>query len=263
MNKETDNNDVKQLSIVYLQRLWNRKFKLLTTHHIIEHLFSLGLTNEHVQSINFESLVVFLKKKSILLASKKCLLRIYQLCFNRHGSSNIFNMSENKNVRIFLASFMITYYPTHVFESMGTLEKPLFESSEKMLKTFQNICNIIHTSPNHCFHDVPHELSEKFLTMFFEYINCFKTWKTPDEAIIVQRIKNALIALYNAKDHLSHNNSNYSNLQIELDTQINRLRTKLRQIAGLEKLAQFDEEHKPLDTIMQFDTQLNSEINRN
>lgn len=263
MNKENDNNDLKQSSIVYLQRLWKRKFKLLTTYHIIEYLLSIGLTNEHIQSINFESLVILLKKKSIISASKKCLQRIYQLCIYRHGSFESYDISENINVNIFLGSFMIIYHPTNVFENMDTLEKQLFEYTNKMLKTFQNICNIIHTSSNHCFQDVPYELSKDFLTMLFEYIKCFKAWKTPNEVIIIiQHIKTALIALYDAKNHLSHDEPDDSIIKIYLHTKINQLRNKLQQIAGLEKLTQFDEEYNLLDRFMEFDKQLNSGINR-
>ena len=259
MNTEKNNEDLKQSSIIYLQYLWRKKFKLLTTHHIIEHLLSLGLTHEYIESINFESIVVFLREPKIVSASKACLLRIHKLCILRHGSSNIL---ENINVRTFLASLMIVYHPTNIFEEINTLENSLFESSKKMLTNFQNICNIIHLSANHSFKDVPYEMSKDFMTMVFEYMKCFNEWKKPDAIKLVSRIKDALIALYNAKEQLPYNELNSSNFEIELNLQIEKLRNKLSDIAGLETLSQFDEEINSSVMLTQFDKQLNSRINK-
>lgn len=235
MNTKNNNDDLKQSSIIYIQYLWRKKFKLLTTHHIIEHLLSLGLTHEYIESIKFESIVVFLREPNIVVASKACLQRIYKLCILQHGSSNIL---ENINVRMFLASLMIVYHPTHVFEEINTLEKSLFESSKKMLTIFQNICKIIQLSTNHSFRDVPYEMSKDFMTMIFEYMKCFNEWKNPDAITIVSHIKDALIALYNAKEQLPYNELDSFNIEIEieLDLQIKKLRNKLSEIAGLKAL---------------------------
>jgi hypothetical protein len=234
--------DLKQSSIIFLQRLWKKKFKQLTTYRIIEYLFSIGLTIEHVKSINFELLVVFLREKSIISATKACLQRIHQLCIIRHGSQNSENI--NVNVRVFLASFMIAYHPTSVFEDIGTLEKALIEATIPLLTTFQNICKIIRISAKHSFQDVPYELTKDFLTMLFEYFKRFKAWKVPDEAKLTCRLKHALIALYQAKEHLPPNEPEDSKLKIELRVQIERLRNKLQQIAGVDALLKFDEQRE-------------------
>ena len=60
----------KEEAVIHLQYLWKNKFKHLTTYRLIEHLFSIGFTIEHIESINFNSLVNFLKKNQYYLRIK-------------------------------------------------------------------------------------------------------------------------------------------------------------------------------------------------
>ncbi len=78
--------------------------------------------------------------------------------------------------------------------------------------------------------------------MLFDYLKKFKAWKVPDENKLVHRIKHALIALYQAEDHLPPDEPKDSTLSIEFRTQITRLRGKLQQIAGPGELRAFDEQ---------------------
>eukprot|EP00291_Cryptomonas_curvata_P026192 CAMPEP_0172174800 /NCGR_PEP_ID=MMETSP1050-20130122/13871_1 /TAXON_ID=233186 /ORGANISM="Cryptomonas curvata, Strain CCAP979/52" /LENGTH=643 /DNA_ID=CAMNT_0012846827 /DNA_START=422 /DNA_END=2354 /DNA_ORIENTATION=- len=151
---------------------------------------------------------------------------------------------ENVNVRVFLAAFMIAYRPTHVFESMGALEQSLFESAMPLLTTFERIIQCIRSSAKRSFQEVPPDLTEGFPTMLFEYLKRFKAWKVPDEAKLTCRIKHALIALYQAEEHLPPDEPEDSKLKVEFRTQIERLRSKLQQIAGVDALNQFDEQRK-------------------
>ena len=66
----------------------------------------------------------------------------------------------------------------------------------------------------------------------------------PDEAKLTCRIKHALIALYQAEEHLPPAEPTDSKLRLEFRTQIDRLRTKLSQIAGPEALEQFDTQRR-------------------
>jgi hypothetical protein len=61
---------------------------------------------------------------------------------------------------------------------------------------------------------------------------------------LVARIKHALVALYQAEEHLPPDEPEDSKLKIEFRTQIERLRGKLQQIAGAEALKQFDEQRQ-------------------
>ncbi len=135
---------------------------------------------------------------------------------------------------------MIAYRPSHVFESMGQREQLLFERAEPMLRTFESMARLIISNPKFSFRDVPAKLSRPFAMMLFDYLRHFKLWKVPDEAKLTCRIKHALIALYNAEGQLPPDEPEDSKLKIEFFTQIERLRSKLQQIAGTEELNNFD-----------------------
>ncbi len=187
---------------------------------------------------SFEELVVFLREKPTIEATKNILMRIHHLSTFRHGSPRLALAPEHVNVRVFLAAFMIAYRPTHVFESIGPLEQSLFEAALPLLGTFQRIVERVASAGS--FQGVAFDLSCDFPTMLFEYLKRFKAWKVPDEAKLTCRIKHALIALYSAEQHLPPDEPKDSKLAVEFRTQIERLRAKLQQIAGADALAQFD-----------------------
>jgi len=225
-----------------LQRNWRQSFCHLTTAKLVDRFVTEGPTIDHVKSISFETLVVFLREKSVIALTKAALQRIHLLSTFRHGSPNKALAPENVNVKVFLAGFMIAYRPTHVFESMGALEHALLDAATPLLTAFQKICNCIRSSAGHSFQDVPNELTKDFPTLLFEYLKRFKAWKVPDEAKLTCRIKHALIALYQAQEHLPPDEPVDSKLSVEFRTQIDRLRSKLQQIAGADVLNQFDEQ---------------------
>ena len=140
-------------------------------------------------------------------------------------------------MRVFLAAFMIAFRPTHVFESMGEREQSLFESAGPLISCFERIVDSLAT--NGSFYLVSFDLTVGFVPMLLSYLKCFKAWKVPDEAKLTCRIKHALLALYQAEEHLPPNEPEDSKLKIEFRTQIARLRSKLTQIAGSDALAEF------------------------
>jgi hypothetical protein len=171
--------------------------------------------------------------------AKASLQRIHLLTTFRHGSPRNALAPENVNVRVFLAAYMIALRPTHVFEAMGPLEQALHEAALPLLIKFEQIATQIISSPNG-FQDVPHDITDGFPTMLFEFLKHFKAWKVPDEAKLTCRIKHALIALYQAEQHLPPDEPEDSTLRIEFRTQIERLRGKLQQISGHQALVEFD-----------------------
>ena len=170
--------------------------------------------------------------------TKACLRRVHMLSLARHGTPRQAVRPESVNVRVFLCGFMIAYRPTHVFESMGSLEQNLVEAATPLLKTFERICASIKLSGS--FQEVPTELTENFATLLYEYLKRFKAWKVPDEAKLTCRIKHALVALYQGQAYLPPDEPEDSRLKVEFRTQIARLREKLQQIAGEQGLAEFD-----------------------
>ena len=226
-----------------IQKFWRHRFADNTTAKIVRHaLEELHITVAHVKSISFESLVVFLREKPVIAAMRAALQRMHMLSTFRHGSPSKSLAPENVNVRVFLAAFMIAFRPTHVFESMGTLEQALFESSVPLLSQFERMCNTLLAAPRPCFQMVPYDQSCNFPTTLFEYLRRFKAWKVPDEAKLTCRIKHALNALFDAEEHLPPDEPEDSKLKIEFREQITRLRSKLQQIAGQEALDKYDED---------------------
>ena len=220
-----------------LQRWWRYRARYHTTRHLVESVLQIGLSEASIKATSFESLVVMLREKPVIAAAKACLQRIHLQSVFRHGSPSKALSPENVNVRVFLAGFMIAYRPTHVFESMGTLEKNLLEATLPLMDKFHKICSHTHTFGS----SLPHELTKDFPMMLFEFLKRFKAWKVPDEAKLTLRIKHALIALYQAEEHLPPDEPEDSKLKVEFRTQIERLRSKLQQIAGHDALKQFDE----------------------
>jgi hypothetical protein len=107
-----------------------------------------------------------------------------------------------------------------------------------MIKYEQIVTRIIASTNG--IQDVPYDITDGFPTMLFEYLKRFNAWKIPDEAKLTCRIKHALIALYQAEEHLPPDEPVDSKLRVEFRTQITRLRGKLQQIAGPDALSEFD-----------------------
>jgi hypothetical protein len=234
-----------------IQKYWRCRFSKNTTAKIVNHaLNEMHLTIDYVKSISFESLVVLLREKPIIAAMKAALQRMHLLSTFRHGSPSKSLAPENVNVRVFLAAFMIGYRPTHVFEGMGTLEQGLFEAAVPLLSQFERMCRTLLAAPYRHFQYVPSDQTKEFPTALFEYLKRFKAWKVPDEAKLSCRIKHALVALYQAEEHLPPDEPADSKLKVEFREQISRLRGKLQQISGQEALDKFDTERsaweKPL-----------------
>ena len=225
-----------------IQKYWRQRFSRRTTAKIVHRaLHKIDMTIDHVKNISFEALVVFLREKPVISATKAALQRMHMLSTFRHGSPSKSIAPENVNVRVFLAAYMIAYRPTNVFESMGTLEQALFESAVPMLSMFERMCDTLLAAPFKHFQYVPADQTKDFPTALFEFLRRFKAWKVPDEIKLTCRIKHALVALYDAEGHLPPDEPEDSKLKVEFRTQIARLREKLKQIAGQEAVDKLDE----------------------
>ena len=148
------------------------------------------------------------------------------------------------NIRVFLAAYMVAFRPDKVFESMGELESALHKAALPLLKTFESLCRSIKQNGSTIvLVDVNSEQAKAFPELLFEYLKCFKAWKVPDEARLTSRIKHALVALYQAREHLSSDEQDSVALKEEFRVQIEGLRSRLANIAGADALVRFDREH--------------------
>ena len=140
-----------------LQRFWN-KTRINSTNRIVKRFSAVGPTSTRIKRMSFEQVVIYLRDKKVIAVSKACLQRIHLLTTFRHGSPSSALVPENVNIRVFLAGFMIAYYPDKVFETMGALEQPLFDSTIALIEAFERICKQIAANPS--FADMPHELAK-------------------------------------------------------------------------------------------------------
>jgi hypothetical protein len=186
-----------------------------------------------------------LREPLVVAAAKRCLWRIHTLVSMRHGVPAGANIPTTINVRVFLAAYMISCRPSHVFETMGQLEQPLLEVSRALIESFERIAGAVVAAGS--FQPVDHSLTEGFAPLLLEFMRCFHAWKVPDEAKLVSRIRHALFALYDAREHLPADEPVDSRLSVELHTQTERLRRKLAQIGGQAALTQFDTDNRSVD----------------
>ena len=184
----------------------------------------------------------------MISAAKACLQRVHFLSDVLHGLPEGILSYDNVNVRVFLAAFLIVHRSNHVFEMMGELETTLKNSAMVMLRSFEDILVKIQeksrattttttTLPPHG-DDNRQIISKDFVPMLFKYLTDFKQWKVPDEAKLMRRI---LVALYEAEAQLPIDEPENSSVKIEFRTQVQRLRSKLLQVGGQEKLDEFDQ----------------------
>ena len=146
---------------------------------------------------------------------------------------------DSINVRVFLVAHMIAHRPTHVFESMGPLEQALFDVAVPLVTNLESIARAIVEAGS--FSGVHYELTDGFVARLFVYIGCFNKWRVPDAAKLTTRLKHALIALHQAQAQLPPDEPADSGLNVELNAQTARLRSKLKQIAGAGALEQLDQ----------------------
>jgi len=187
-------------------------------------------------------MVVFLREKYVIATAKRFVQRLHLISTFLYGSPAKALNPDHVNIRVVLAAYMIAVQPTRVFESMGPLEKSLFESAVGLTTSLEHLATDVARTGAFCL--VGADMAESFPKAIFEFLRRFKAWKVPDEAKLTCRIKHALIALYQAEKQLPPNEPEDSKLRIEFRVQTERLRGKLQQIAGVAALAEFDQNCK-------------------
>jgi hypothetical protein len=211
------------------------------TRFLVSQFLQTGLTLEAAHAMRFEDLVDLLRTKPVIGWCKRCLFRIHMSSIQCHHIPVIVQPKQ-VNVKVFLAAYMIVTNRVRVFDRMGTAEEELFNSATLLLQNFEAICNGIREGRH--FSEL-HTRTEQFPVLLADYLQKFQAWKTPDEAILVNRIKYALIALYRAADHMPPEDVlNNTPIHLEMTQQIVRLRQKLLRIIGQEQLDRFDRDRE-------------------
>ncbi len=196
-------------------------------------------------------------------ATKECLQIVCNHCVARHEVYKYAVFS----VRCLLAGYLIAYHRRKVFGTMGDQELALFECAVPLLERFHAIVDAI--SKGRGFSSVPRSLSEGFEPMLREYVVRFGEWRIPEQEFVVRfaerriseqeyvvrfgerripeqdryvrRLKDALLAVYDAKAVLKDNNEPLNNM---FKQHTDELRVKLQEMAGVEALSAFDAERR-------------------
>ena len=196
---------------------------------------------------SFPELVVLLRERPVVQATKVLLQRVHRMAVSLHGfpaNNPVARPGENDtsvNCRVFLALYMIALYPSKVFDEANPLAVALLDSSLPLLKCFEGITQQF-LDRGCTFIDVDADLRSTFSWHLFNYMEKFKAWKVPDEAKLTCRVKHALIALYSAEEQIPREEPEDSRLKVEFRVQIELLRSRLQRIAGQDALLQFDAE---------------------
>ncbi len=186
--------------------------------------------------------MVFLRETHIIQVARHFVLRLQYSCLFLYGTQALIPTPKDTNIRVVLAAYMIASEPLKVFESIGALEQPLYESATVLTAKLELLAERLQQTGT--FYLISADLAESFQPVLTEFLKRFKAWKVPDEAKLLCRVKHALIALYQAEENLHPTEPADSKLYIEFRTQIERLRRKLQQIAGVNALHQFDEDRR-------------------
>ena len=202
---------------------------------------SKGMTSTIAKKLPFKELSSRLRQEPLIKVVK---LIIHRVCVLTADGVNVCpEAAETKflNVRIFLASYMVAWYPKQVFESEGDLEKKLTQAAIEMLAIFDPLCDEIIESENWVDMNDAIDRAIMFPGAFHAYMKAFEAWKGRDEKRLNGRIKHALNALQEADDQLLEYEAGFHSMRSEFRSQKKRLLEKLRQIVGVDEVQMMED----------------------
>lgn len=145
--------------------------------------FQASLLTEEVSALPFDEFVAHIRTPAVLEASTAFM----KLLVLRSGGIDPEDGTAQVNVRVILASYMITLHPNHVFEAMGMSEQILLNASRDMDESFRNVVIGAGTWAA-CKHAVE------------VYVPIFRAWKTFDQAAVILRMERAILMIRAACD---------------------------------------------------------------
>jgi hypothetical protein len=228
-----------------LINFWRKYSVDNTTEKVIEAYKNKGLLLGTIKGTSFEDTVTLLKEQNTIAVAKRCLMRFDKLSGYLHGTDHVPNLRQRVNVRVFLSSLIMIAWQSQVFETMGDLEVKVLDAAKKMITNFEAMIHAI-TVDKKTFRNIPTELTRSFNTLLFNYFDRFERWKVIDEKKLVARIKHALVALLEARKHLSGEEGKSME---DIVFQLKRLKNKLLQIGGPDIVREFEREQPELESV--------------
>jgi T-complex protein 11 len=238
-------NYIKNRASNIIKRFWS---KCQSTKQVANAFLQNQLMSEHCEALGFDQLVLRLRDPKVIERTRNCLQRIHARCISQHGSGA--NQPPSINVRVFLAGFLIAHKRENVFESLtGRKELSLYSAAVPLLQSFRYMVDHLSARP---WQTLNKKITSQFHDQLCLYMEKFKDWKVVDEEKLLKRITHALKALYESRRMLPADHEG-SALSSNFQTQIDRLRGKLRQIGGQQALEAFDRDLQvPVEPIQTF-----------
>lgn len=221
-----------------IARFWRSIGINNTTAKLIRDYLEIFKIDFEFRTQSLEQMANRFKEPANKRIAKLCFSRISMLCSSRHGTSDHPALAEPTEVQRLTAAYLVVYQTQRVFQSIGDNERILIATAEQFLLQFHSIIERIHRAriPTFAVVDVLDTVS--FLGTMASYLTKFKAWQEPDRAMLVARIRTALLQLYSANARVSGNSPG---IRTEIVVQITRLRKKYEEIMGAAHLASFDE----------------------
>jgi hypothetical protein len=191
----------------------------------------------------FETLVTYLREPATIQSFKNMFLQVFHHASTGSGPAEEPTVDVTINVRKIIVAYMSGFFPVHVFETMGVVETTLRTRALDMLTRLEELGQ--HWVAHRSFDAVPREKCIAFVVSVQEYLKAFDAWKEPDQALLVQKIRNAVYGLLGALRHSMqgpvHDAASLAEIE-EIRTQTARLMGKLTQLVTPEQRAAFIQE---------------------
>ena len=233
-----------------IARFWRGMGSAKTTPKLVREYLEKVKLNGEIATQTMEQMVTHMKLDPNKKIAKECFSRIIHLCVRRHRATEHSAFENGTQIQVFTAAYLIIYHTQRVFHTMGDNERVLLAASEQFLLQFHTIIDCIDRAKPYRFLAVDELDTVDFMNTVSTYLAKFKAWKEPDEALLVARIRTALLALYSASAHTPRDSPV---IHMEIVHQITRLRAKYEQIMGAAHLASFDAAHS-IDGVPQIGT---------
>ena len=191
-----------------------------------------GMSSKRAKDMLFPELHLKLCEPSVITTVKKILDRICTLTVDGFRICPGSVSNKDVKIRVFLASFMTAHHPDNVFEIMNTRENELVKRSRALVKVWDKITTAIISSKNIVDVTNAAAASIQFQGLVFYYLKAFTEWKLPDELKLSARITHAIVALFEAENHIIDEDDGSEVLRKDMRSQMNRLCGKLVKIGG-------------------------------
>jgi hypothetical protein len=237
--KQTPKAGVVEAAARRLQRFWLSR-RHLRVARLAQRFFSVA----DARRLTFQQLIPFLRDTDRVRDARRFIERVHHLSvYTRAHAGEPTLLPEEKedkiNVRVILAALMIAFFPSNVFERVGTIECRAIDAALPLIAVLERL-RVALLTPGLL---LPRALLFDLTPLIYAYIRHFNAWKKPDEAKLLQRIRNALWALYEAR-RVAMEGPNAVGIAADvlgdMDNQIARLRQKMHDIGGDGVLAEFD-----------------------